>query len=70
MQAVGVLNPVALQQAFRAFDINKTGRVNAKEWLVGMAVMRRGTVTQRLKLVFQARSSNVLSNPPLPRRVT
>eukprot|EP00947_MAST-08B_sp_MAST-8B-sp1_P003072 g3072.t1 len=54
MIRLGVKDKVALQQAWAAFDLNKNGKVHLKEWLISMAIMKRGNLTQRLKLVFQA----------------
>ena len=45
---------VALEQAFRSFDFNNSGQITAKEWLLGMAIMRKGSITHRLKLLFNA----------------
>ena len=35
MQGLGVDDPVALEQAFRAFDFDGSGEITAKEWLLG-----------------------------------
>ena len=49
-----MLCKVALEQAFRSFDFNNSGQITAKEWLLGMAIMRKGSITHRLKLLFNA----------------
>ena len=46
---MGVTDPLVLEQYYNAFDSNKDGKINFKEFVVGLSVVQRGTIDERLQ---------------------
>jgi len=54
LAAEGLQDPCTQQQLFDAFDDNRDGVITSKEFLIGFAIMRRGSMEDRLKMAFHA----------------
>jgi hypothetical protein len=48
-RGLGVKDPLVIEQYYNAFDSNKDGKINFKEFAVGLSVVQRGTVDERLQ---------------------
>jgi len=54
LKEIGILDPLVLEQNFSAFDVNKDGQINFKEFVTGLSVVQKGTMEERLKFLFNA----------------
>ncbi len=48
-RGLGIKDPLVLEQYYNAFDSNKDGKINFKEFVVGLSVVQRGTIDERLQ---------------------
>jgi len=58
LKGIGVTDPLVIEQYFSAFDNNKDGKINFKEFVTGLSVVQRGTLDERLKFMFKAYDTN------------
>lgn len=58
LKDIGVTDKAAVEQLFSAFDQNKSGTVDFREFVCGLSVMYRGTMEERLMLAFKAYDIN------------
>lgn len=54
LRGVGVSDPLVIEQSFSALDLNRSGSIDFREFVVGMATLNRGSVEERLKLMFRS----------------
>mmetsp|Transcript_17717 Transcript_17717/g.49861 ORF Transcript_17717/g.49861 Transcript_17717/m.49861 type:complete len:1041 (+) Transcript_17717:66-3188(+) len=58
MRKLGVSDPLIIDQNFRAFDKDKSGKIDFKEYVIGLSVVQRGSPEERLKLMFDMYDSD------------
>jgi len=58
LSQLGITDPLTIEQNFNAFDENKDGRINFKEFVCGLSVILRGSVEERLRLIFNSYDSD------------
>eukprot|EP01128_Nolandella_sp_AFSM9_P010431 TRINITY_DN7206_c0_g1_i1.p1 TRINITY_DN7206_c0_g1~~TRINITY_DN7206_c0_g1_i1.p1 ORF type:complete len:1094 (+),score=255.51 TRINITY_DN7206_c0_g1_i1:127-3408(+) len=51
---IGITDPLTVEQNFSAFDSNKNGQVDFREFVAGLSVLMKGTEEDRLGLMFRA----------------
>eukprot|EP00005_Dracoamoeba_jomungandri_P001938 CAMPEP_0174261552 /NCGR_PEP_ID=MMETSP0439-20130205/11494_1 /TAXON_ID=0 /ORGANISM="Stereomyxa ramosa, Strain Chinc5" /LENGTH=1028 /DNA_ID=CAMNT_0015346041 /DNA_START=22 /DNA_END=3108 /DNA_ORIENTATION=- len=54
LKSMGITDPLVLEQNFSAFDVNKDGKINFREFVTGLSVVQKGTMEERLKFLFNA----------------
>eukprot|EP01104_Vermistella_antarctica_P018810 TRINITY_DN7116_c0_g1_i1.p1 TRINITY_DN7116_c0_g1~~TRINITY_DN7116_c0_g1_i1.p1 ORF type:complete len:1058 (+),score=241.94 TRINITY_DN7116_c0_g1_i1:247-3420(+) len=54
MNAIGITDPLAIEQNFTAFDTNHDGSINFLEFAVGLSTLQRGSPDERMKFMFDA----------------
>jgi Ca2+-binding EF-hand superfamily protein len=54
LNAIGISDPLIIEQNFSAFDHNKDGKINFREFVTGLSVVQKGTMEERLKFLFDA----------------
>ncbi|MDP2437176.1 MAG: EF-hand domain-containing protein [archaeon] len=54
MRQMGLTDPLLIEQHFSAFDDDKNGRLNFREFVVGMSTAQKGSPIERLKFMFKA----------------
>eukprot|EP00002_Diphylleia_rotans_P003203 TRINITY_DN12178_c0_g1_i1.p1 TRINITY_DN12178_c0_g1~~TRINITY_DN12178_c0_g1_i1.p1 ORF type:complete len:175 (+),score=58.75 TRINITY_DN12178_c0_g1_i1:114-638(+) len=52
MDSINIKDKMVIEMLFRAFDENKDGSINFREFLVSMSIMTRGTFDQKLDFSF------------------
>eukprot|EP01114_Cavostelium_apophysatum_P006203 TRINITY_DN1744_c0_g1_i12.p1 TRINITY_DN1744_c0_g1~~TRINITY_DN1744_c0_g1_i12.p1 ORF type:complete len:563 (+),score=198.38 TRINITY_DN1744_c0_g1_i12:1357-3045(+) len=52
LQSIGITDHLLIEQYFSAFDKDKSGTINFREFVTGLSIVQRGTVDERLKLLF------------------
>jgi len=45
---------LVIEQNFSAFDHNKDGKINFREFVTGLSVVQKGTMEERLRFLFDA----------------
>jgi len=54
LRRVGVTDELAIEQNFRAFDVDRNGWIDFREFCSAVGVIKRGSREQRLRLVFRS----------------
>eukprot|EP00007_Cunea_sp_BSH-02190019_P007547 CAMPEP_0174234814 /NCGR_PEP_ID=MMETSP0417-20130205/4453_1 /TAXON_ID=242541 /ORGANISM="Mayorella sp, Strain BSH-02190019" /LENGTH=1117 /DNA_ID=CAMNT_0015313229 /DNA_START=45 /DNA_END=3398 /DNA_ORIENTATION=- len=54
MKEMGVTDPLLIEQQFLAFDEDGDGTVSFLEFCVGLSVLQRGSIEERLQFMFKA----------------
>jgi len=54
LRAMGISDPLTIEQNFSAFDHNKDGKIDFREFVTGLSVVQKGTMEERLKFLFNA----------------
>jgi len=54
LQRVGITDPLVIEQSFSAFDLDKSGSIDFREFVAGMAILNRGSSEDRLRLMFRS----------------
>jgi len=54
MRLIGQTDQVMIDQFFNAFDYDKDGSIDFREFAIGMSIMHAGTLDERLRLAFKA----------------
>lgn len=54
LKAIGITDPLVLEQNFSAFDVNKDGQINFREFVTGLSIVQKGSMEERLKFLFDA----------------
>ncbi|KAL6057997.1 NADPH oxidase 5 [Balamuthia mandrillaris] len=52
LKAIGITDPLILEQNFSAFDHNKDGKINFREFVTGLSIVQKGTMEERLRCTF------------------
>ena len=54
MRQMGLVDPLLIEQHFSAFDDDKNGRLNFREFVIGMSTVHKGSPIERLQFMFKA----------------
>jgi Ca2+-binding EF-hand superfamily protein len=54
IRALGITDPLLIEQNFSAFDVDKDGAINFKEFVVGLSTVLRGTPEERMQFMFRS----------------
>jgi Ca2+-binding EF-hand superfamily protein len=54
MAAIGISDPLVVEQNFSMFDRERTGRIDFRSFVVALSVLQRGTTDEKLRLLFDA----------------
>jgi len=54
LQAIGITDPLIIEEYFSAFDSDKNGTINFLEFVTGLSVVQRGSLEERLQFMFKA----------------
>lgn len=49
LQSLGITDPLLIEQYFSAFDQDKNGKINFREFVTGLSVVQRGNAEERLR---------------------
>jgi Ca2+-binding EF-hand superfamily protein len=52
IRALGITDPLLIEQNFSAFDVDKDGAINFKEFVVGLSTVLRGTPEERMQCEY------------------
>lgn len=58
LQAIGITDPLLIEQNFNAFDADKDGKIDFREFACGLSVILKGTPEERLRLMFNSYDLN------------
>ena len=50
LNRVGITDPLIIEQSFSAFDEDKSGSIDFREFVAGMAILNRGSAEDRLRV--------------------
>lgn len=49
IRALGITDPLLIEQNFSAFDVNKDGTIDFREFVCGLSTVLRGTPEERMQ---------------------
>jgi len=54
LESIGITDPLVIEQSFLAFDDDRSGTIDFREFVAGMAILNRGSAEDRLRLMFRS----------------
>jgi len=54
LTAIGITDKLLIEQHFSAFDVDKNGEIDFREFACGLSIVLKGTPEERLKLMFNS----------------
>lgn len=54
LAAIGITDPLVVEQNFSMFDRDRNGAIDFREFVAGLSVLQRGSSDEKLKLLFDA----------------
>jgi Ca2+-binding EF-hand superfamily protein len=58
LNAIGITDPLIIEQNFSAFDSDKSGTIDFREFAVGLSTLLKGSAEERMRLMFDSYDLN------------